>query len=121
MKHMHVAVFLLSCGCGDAYIPHHTPEALSKVTTVVPNTVLPVFDEKEKPDCIPTVEYKTVTKVQTQLVTPDMVYFCTTYDVKDQLKCLKWEKSYKAMICLGKDCKTWTQGEATEAFGNVRD
>jgi hypothetical protein len=119
MKHLFIFCLML-CGCEATII--HKPDTFSRMVTVTPvanNTVLPVFEDKGKPDCLPTVEYKTVNK--TQLVTPDMVYFCTTYDVKDQLKCIKWEKSYKALICLGKDCKTWTQGEATEPFGNVRD
>lgn len=121
MKHLYIVCALFLCGCEDTHVPSHTPDSFSRTMSVTPissNTVLPVFDDK-KPDCLPTVEYKLVP--QTQLVTPDMVYFCTTYDVKDQLKCLKWEKAYKAMICIGKDCKTWTQGEASEPFGNVRD
>ena len=119
MKPLYILYASLLCGCETGHIPYRTPDTVSKTMTIGPNTVLPVFDEKEKPDCVPTVEYKLVP--QRQLMTPDMVYFCTTYDVKDQLKCLKCEKSYKAMICMGTDCKTWTQGDKPEPFGNTRD
>lgn len=82
-------------------LPTTAPKPIVAYMNVVSSPV-------DKADCLPT-EAPPVIEMQT--VMPTMVYFCTKFDVSDQLKCLNWEKSYKALICRGETCKVWTQQE----------
>jgi hypothetical protein len=121
MKPLFVLFAMLLCGCESAVIP---PPVTAPVIVSKDTRYLEICQSSlgYMQDKIAQEKRQEKHIVQTpQLVMPDMVYFCTVFDVKDQLKCLKWEKSYKAMICIGKDCKTWTQGNPSEPFGNLRD
>jgi len=110
---------ILLCSCAEPNIVHwpataETVRATTPISTQVVVTAKPSHMEKytqvsnDKLDCFPTV-LPPVIEVET--VMPEMVYFCTKFDVNNALRCLNWEKAYKALICRGELCKTWTQKE----------